>query len=169
MKSVEFTAHGPFDVPVESGATGRRFLLDEVWRNDPQLEALARRCGCYVFAVRGVKGIITPHYVGLTRKRFDREVFNRTNLPKYLSALSDHRRGRPVLFIIAHPHQAKINGTYIGEVENFLIQAGWARNPALQNKKGIHRPKWLIRGVIRSIGKPSQAARQLRSVMGIRK
>lgn len=61
MKSIEFTAHGPFDVPVEPRSAGRRYLLDGFWRTDPELEGLARRCGYCVFGIRSVKGNIVPH------------------------------------------------------------------------------------------------------------
>jgi len=167
MAHLEFTAHGPYKIPVERRS--RRLLLDGFWRKGSELEGLAERCGCYVFAIRSGGGII-PHYVGLSTTGFKREVFNPSNLRKYRDAMSDYDRGRPVLFLVAHPHRkGKISYSRIRDVENFLIQAGWARNPDLQNKKGIHRPKWVIGGVIRSVaGKPTMAARRLRAAMGIR-
>lgn len=105
----------------------------------------------------------------MTTKRFDREVFTRDNVRKYRNALRERRRGYPVLFVVAHPIRTQINTKNIAEVEDFLIQTASVRNPAVQNVKGIRRPKWLIRGVVRSArGKPTSAARRLRSTLSLR-
>jgi len=110
-----------------------------------------------------------PHYVGQATKSFAKETFNPSNLRKYYDALADYKRGRPVIFLVVHPKQkGKPHARRIAQVENFLIQAGWARNSTLQNVKGIHRPKWAIKGVVRgSIGKPTVAARVFRAVFGV--
>jgi hypothetical protein len=169
----EFAAHGPFRVRKElltdpPRRTIKGFWRDGFWKTDPELASLANRCGCYVFAVRRGKAI-TPHYLGLTTKRFDREVFNPANVRKYRNALRERRRGYPVLFIVAHPTRTQINTKNIAEVEDFLIQTASVRNPAVQNVKGVRRPKWLIRGIVRSTpGKPTWAARQLRSTLSLR-
>ena len=110
-----------------------------------------------------------PHYVGKATKSFAKETFNPSNLRKYYDALADYRSGRPVIFFVVHPkRKGKPHARRISQVENFLIQAGWARNRGLQNVKGIHRPKWAIEGVVRSsIGKPTRAARVFRTVFGV--
>jgi hypothetical protein len=168
VKVLEFGVHGPFRVAVETARAGPELLLDGFW-GEGTLATLRAHCGCYVFALRRVKGETVPQYVGLTRRRFDDEVFNRSNLVKYRNAMAKTKRGQPVLFLIVSPQgKGKVSRKYIGELENFLIQAGSARNPEFRNVKGVPRPKWLIRGVTgRRAGKPPTAARKLREAMGI--
>jgi hypothetical protein len=59
-----------------------------------------------------------------------------------------------------HPTQkGKPNKKQIGQIEDFLIQAGVAKNPNIQNVKGTSQPDWSIKGVVRgSAGKPSESA-----------
>lgn len=84
---------------------------------------------------------MVPHYVGLTRRRFDGEVFSRSNLRKYVRAHRANKTHRAVVFLVAHPRRkGKTNGKYIGELETFLIQAGSVENPEIQNTKGAPRP-----------------------------
>ena len=73
------------------------------------------------------------------------------------------------MFLITPPdRKGKVSKSYIGELESLLIQTASARNPDLQNWKGVDRPKWLIRGVTgRKPGKTTIAARKFRSAMGI--
>jgi hypothetical protein len=60
----------------------------------------------------------------------------------------------PVMFFVVHPDQkGKTNERQIEKIEQFLIQAGAAKNPGLQNVRGAYRPKWSIQGVVRSSGK----------------
>lgn len=159
--------HGPYKVPVERRPGGRVLRVKEFWKN-PKAAKYASACGCYVFAMSTGGGIL-PHYVGQATKSFAKEAFNPSNLRKYYDAMADYRKGRPVVFFVVHPRRkGKVNTRRIGQVENFLIQAGWARNRRLQNVKGIHRPKWAIKGVVRSgVGKPTQAARAFRAVFGV--
>jgi hypothetical protein len=74
-----------------------------------------------------------------------------------------------LLFLVTPPkRKGKLNRSYISELESFLIGAASARNPELQNWKGVDRPKWLIRGVTeRKPGKPPSAAQKFRDAMGI--
>lgn len=166
-KSLEFIVHGPFSIPTEDARSGRVLCLDGFW-DEGRLATLRAYCGCYVFALLKVKGEVIPQYIGLTKRRFDNEVFNRSNLVKYQQAMGNLARGRPTLFLIVPPHRkGKISRKYIGELEHFLIQAGSARNPDVRNVKGKPRPKWLIRGVTdRRPGKASVPAR-FREMMGI--
>ena len=169
MKTFEFVVHGPFDVPILCDDADGQLDRYEFWRGTGELRQLARQSGCYVFALESTKGNITPAYVGLTRRGFSKEVFNPSNLRKYCRALRDGRRRSPVLFLIVHPSaKGKLNRTYVGELETFLIQAGSAKNPEIRNTKGVARPKWRIRGVTgRRPGKQPIAATKLRSAMGI--
>jgi hypothetical protein len=74
------------------------------------------------------------------------------------------------MYFMVHPTQrGRPNTRQIAKVEDFLIQAGAARNPNLQNVKGAQQPKWSIKGVIRSAaGKRSDAATQVRTLFDIR-
>ncbi len=166
MKTFQFEVHGPFDVPLRCSGSRRRLDDDGFWHSDT-LNSLSAQSGCYVFALRSVKGNVVPEYVGLTRRGFAKEVFNPSNLKKYRRALSASPRHRPVLFLIAHPKRnGKLNRMYIGELETFLIQAASARNPEVKNTKGVFRPKWKIRGVTgRRPEKPPRAAAQFRAAM----
>jgi hypothetical protein len=45
------------------------------------------------------------------------------------------------MYFVVHPKQrGKTNAKQIAEIEDFLIQAGVAKNPDLQNVKGAQRP-----------------------------
>ena len=134
-----------------------------------ELERLSECCGCYVLALETVKHELTPCYVGLTRRTFRDEVFNRSNVLKYTASLASNKRHRLVMFLITPPdRKGKVSKSYIGELESFLIGAAQAQNPDLQNWKGVDRPKWLIRGVTdRTPGKATVAARKFRAAMGI--
>jgi hypothetical protein len=60
------------------------------------------------------------------------------------------------------------NEKHIAEIETFLIQAGIAKNPDLENIKGTQRPSWSIKGVIRSgVGKRSKVAVEFCSLFDI--
>ena len=155
----------PFKIPFDR--TGQGLELDGVWSDE--LERLSHCCGCYVLALKSVKHSLTPCYVGLTKRRFRDEVFNRSNLLKYRAAIAQNKRHRVVMFLITPPdRKGKVNQSYIGELESFLIGVASARNPELQNWKGVDRPKWLIRGVTgRTPIKPTVAAQKFRAAMGI--
>jgi hypothetical protein len=159
----DFVPYGPFDVEVDRPQS-------EFWAASRELRALGAQTGCYIFALQSPKGRIAPAYVGLTRRRFDGEVFNPSNVRKYARAQRAKKSHRPVIFLVVHPHRkGKTNGKYIGELETFLIQAGSAENPDIQNTKGVSRPKWRVRGVTgRDPGKPTSAARLLRKCLAIR-
>ena len=82
------------------------------------------------------------------------ETFNPTNKHKYRDGFSEYARGLPIMFFVAHPDQkGKTSEKKIEEIEQFLIQAGAAKNAGLQNVRGAQRPEWSIRGVVRSSGK----------------
>jgi len=58
----------------------------------------------------------------------------------------------------------------IRELEEYLIQSAVTRNPDLLNVQGTERANWGIAGVIRGPGgKPSQAARALKTTLGLTK
>ena len=144
-----FEVHGPFKVTYEKRKGGRTLVFDDFWSENADALYLAEECGCYVFAIRN-RGL-TPIYVGKATKTFEQETFNATNRHKYHNGFSEYGKGTPVMYFVVHPTQkGPTNRKYIAEIEDFLIQAGVATNPNLQNVKGTQRPGWSIKGVIRS-------------------
>jgi hypothetical protein len=71
---------------------------------------------------------------------------------------------------VVHPTRRGLpNYKEIGEIENFLIQAGITKNPNLQNVRGWQKPSWSIKGVIRSgAGKRNEAEDEFISLFDIR-
>ena len=144
-----FKIHGPFPLDYEKRKGGRTLVFDDFWSDESDAEYLADECGGYVSAIQN-KGL-TPIYVGKATKTFKQETFNPTNRHKYHDGFSEYAKGTPVLFFVVHPNQkGKVNGKQIAEIEDFLIQAGVARNPDIQNVRGAQAPKWSIQGLIRS-------------------
>jgi hypothetical protein len=103
------------------------------------------------------------------QKRSKQETFNDSNKSKYHRGFSSYAKGTPIMYFIVHPMQkGPTNGKEIREVEDFLIQAGAARNPNIENVKGTQQPKWSIKGVVRSrAGKRSAAEVQFGSLFDI--
>ena len=164
-----FAVHGPFPLTFENRPGGRILVFDDFWSADAQAGYLAAEKGCYVFAIRSKT--LTPIYVGKATKTFKQEAFNPTNKHKYHSGFSDYKKGTPLMYFVVHPKQkGKTNSKQIAEIEDFLIQAGVAKNPEIQNIKGTSKPDWSIKGVVRSTaGKPSAAEMDLAKVFDIRR
>jgi hypothetical protein len=74
------------------------------------------------------------------------------------------------MFFVVHPHvKGPIHRKHIRQIEDFLIQAGVAKNPNLQNLKGTQRPSWSIKGVVRKgVGKRSHAEVQFGKLFDLR-
>lgn len=163
-----FEVHGPFKVSFERRLGGRTLFFQGFWAADSDAAYLAGERGCYVFAVRSGGGE-TPLYVGRATRSFKQETFNPANRHKYHSGFSDYARGTPLIYFVVHPSQrGRTNTTEIKQIEVFLIQAGFVRNPHLQNVQGAQRPPWRVAGVIRSTrGRRSRPAVQFRSLFDI--
>lgn len=162
-----FEVYGPYEIPFEKRKGGRTLVFDNFWSEDSDAHLLAAERGCYVFAIRNKA--LTPIYVGKATRTFKQETFNPSNRHKYHNGFSDFARGKPVMYFVIHPTQkGQTNLKYISEIESFLIQAGVAKNPNIQNVKGAQQPKWSIKGVIRgTAGKRSVAEKELRSLFDI--
>lgn len=144
-----FEVHGPFDIDFEKRPGGRTLVFDGFWSEASDAFYLAEERGCYVFAIRN-KGL-TPLYVGKAGKTFRQETFNQANRHKYHNGFSEYGKGRPVMYFVVHPRQkGPTNARQIAEIEDFLIQAGVAKNPDIQNVRGAQKPEWSIKGVIRN-------------------
>jgi hypothetical protein len=161
-----FTVRGPFEIEYEKRKGGRVLLFDDFWDEDGNAADLAEERGCYVFALRN--RALTPIYVGKAPRSFKQETFNPANKHKYNNGFSDYGRGTPVMYFVVHPTQrGRANAKEIREIENFLIQAGFAKNSRLQNVKGTQQPSWSIKGVVRSSGRPKRVETQFRSLFDI--
>ncbi|WP_156443755.1 MULTISPECIES: hypothetical protein [Burkholderia] len=144
-----FEVHGPFNIEFEKRRGGRTLVFDGFWSENSDAIYLANECGCYVFAIRN-RGL-TPLYVGKAAKTFKQETFNQANRHKYHNGFSEYGKGTPVMYFVVHPHQkGPTNARQIAEIEDFLIQAGVAKNPSIQNVRGAQKPAWSIKGIIRS-------------------
>jgi len=162
----EFKVYGPFDVPTE----GKDELADDLnqfWRKE-RLQGIAKRRGCYVFALRAGKGY-TPWYVGKAAKNFKQECFGKHQQVKYHKALVRSKRGRPVMLLVAHPNgKGRVSETKISAVEKHLLRLGVMKNPRLLQKHGTKMDGWAIQGMIRSSrGQPSRSALVLRKVFRV--
>lgn len=143
-----FSVHGPFELDFEKRPGGRTLTFDGFWSEGSDAAYLAGERGCYVFAIRNRS--LTPIYVGKATKTFKQETFNPTNKHKYNNGFSDYAKGTPLMFFVVHPTQkGKTNSKQIAQIEDFLIQAGVAKNPDIQNVKGAGQPAWSIKGVVR--------------------
>ena len=167
-KKVTFEVHGPYEVATHPDS---RVITKEegteFFRGHPHL---SERRGAYVFGVRSGGGI-TPVYVGQAKRGYAQECFTADKGLKYTLGLAAYEKGTPVLFFVAVPRKkGPTNEKVIHDLEDFLIQNAKAKNPDLVNKRGAKEANWAISGVIRSgQGKPSEAARIFRSMMGFEK
>jgi hypothetical protein len=164
-----FEVHGPFKIDYEKRRGGRTLVFDEFWSKGAEASYLANQRGSYAFAIRN-RGL-TPIYVGKATKTFKQETFNTTNRHKYHNGFSEYAKGTPLMYFVVHPNQqGPTNSKQIAQIEDFLIQAGVAANPDLQNVKGTQQPSWSIKGVIRSgAGKRNKAAIEFASLFDIRR
>jgi hypothetical protein len=164
-----FEVHGPFKIDYEKRRGGRTLVFDAFWSKEAEANYLANERGSYVFAIRN-RGL-TPIYVGKAAKTFKQETFNATNRHKYSNGFSDYAKGTPLMYFVVHPSQkGPTNSKEISEIEGFLIQAGVAANPNLQNVKGAQQPNWSIKGVIRSgAGKRKKSEAQFGSMFDIQR
>ena len=169
MKLVIFEPYGPVIIPIERLPSAKLISEDlgDFWLEH---EDVSERPGCYVFGIRTGRAVI-PYYVGMTTDCFQNECFTDHKLNHYQWVIGEYSRGTPVMSFIVHPkRKGKTNIKAIKELENFLIQAGMAVNPALRNIIGRVEPRWGIKGVIRGgQGAPSAAAKEFGSMMGIGK
>jgi hypothetical protein len=168
MMATLFTVAGPYKVPVYQGKAGRTITDDNTTQFWKENSGLANQRGCYVFGIRASKGF-RPAYAGKATKNFKQEVFSHHKLTRYQQYLADVGKGTPVLFfVIAPKRKGAPNSKHIEQLEDFLIQAGVAANPAFLNIRGTKVEEWGIAGVLRGgKGKRSDSARDFIKLMKI--
>lgn len=165
MPISEYEVQGPLLVPVTKNPGGRvpdmESILD-LWQNDSAWRAIAKKKGCYVFALKAAKGY-KPIYVGKATRSFKQECFAPHKQVKLLNALSLQQRGHLYLFLLCGSR----NKAVVDNLETFLIQVGTERNEHLQNDRKRPVVIWSVTGVFNSKrGQPSSAAQKLRRVFG---
>src|SRR5665213_424981 len=132
------------------------------------VEAVAKKEGCYIFALRAAKGFC-PWYVGKATRSFKQEALGPHQLNHYNDVLFDGRKGTPVMFFVAPDGTKKsVPGATCGTIETFLIQSAYAENPQICNRQQTKIPDWTIKGVIRpDQGAPTNLEKAFRKMMGI--
>lgn len=163
---VDFSVHGPFEVPTYHGKAGRIVRAEEGRSFFETHPTWAKRRGCYVFAMRAGRGM-TPTYVGKATRTYGQECFTADKLGKCNQTLVDYERGTLIVFLVAAPAgRGRPAEKQIQLVEDFLIQVGVAANNELLNVEGTKQAGWALTGLIRSSrGRPSEAAKDFKSIM----
>lgn len=142
-----FEVLGPFWIP-----TQRRRLARTVTSAEARLfwaahAAVAKRRGCYVFAIRS-RGRLVPLYVGRATRSFRQEVLAPHKLAKLQLALVDHPDATPCVLLVAAPRRSGApNKAHLVELERFLIESAAEVNPGLLNVARPRPRSWAIDGL----------------------
>lgn len=129
--------------------------------------SLAKEKGCYLFGFRAARGS-KPVYIGKATKTFKQECFTDHKIKKYQQALANQKSGTAIMyFVCLKQTQGVVNKTAIDEAESYLIQAGLVANKKLLNDRKTKSQKWSISGVVRSRGKPSKSATEIKKCLNI--
>lgn len=162
-----FSVRGPFTVPVTKAKVGRGITKDDIaafWAKHPTME---KELGCYLFGFKAAKGS-KAIYVGKATKSFKQEVFAPHKLEIFRIGFSEQAKGIPILYFVCLGRtKGVVNKKAIDEAESFLIQTALAANKNLLNVKKTKVESWSIGGVVRSKGKPSAAAVDLRKCINL--
>ena len=171
-KRTELIVLGPYSIPYDGHAKGiskqiTRENAKSFWQQE-EVEQIAMKQGCYIFALKTGKGF-TPWYVGKTTKNFKQEALHPTKLNHYNEVIFKGRRGTPVVFLIAKPANLKtIPKKHLDDLERFLIQNAYYKNPEIKNKQNVSDPSWSITGVVRGgKGKASTNAKQFKCMLNL--
>lgn len=157
-----FSVKGPFDVPYSKFKVGRGITSSDIAEFWATHSTMATERGCYIFGFKASKGS-KPIYVGKATKSFKQEVFTDHKLKKYGQGFNNQAKGTPILFFVCLAKtKGVVNRTAIDEAESYLIQTGLAANKNLLNDKKTKVESWSIGGIVRSKGKPSASAGELR-------
>ena len=172
MTNTILEVYGPIEIPHEGQKTGSvkrisRVFGKEFWKQ-PEAKLLAKKQGCYIFAMRVGKGF-TPWYVGKAGKTFEQECFTDHKIGHYNEVLWSGKKGTPVMFFVAQPGTKKVVAKgIIRELEDYLIQCAVYKNPDLCNIRQTKTPEWGIAGVVRgNQGRRSAIAGTFNTMMGI--
>lgn len=162
-----FKVFGPFEMPTTKKKASKSIEKDNIEEFKKNNADLLSNRGCYIFAFRAAKGQ-KPIYVGKTNKSFAVEIFGDHKLKKYMSALADQKSGTAVFyFVVPQASKGPPNKVAIDQVETYLIQCGLVANKNLLNDRKTKQESWSISGIVRSTGKPSNAACSMKKCLKI--
>ncbi|PKN35946.1 MAG: hypothetical protein CVU61_00125 [Deltaproteobacteria bacterium HGW-Deltaproteobacteria-19] len=172
IKQTSLIVFGPYEIPHEKLAKGTSKQITKensksFW-DQQEVEQVAMKQGCYIFGLKVGKGF-TPWYVGKASKKFKQEALHQTKLTHYNEVIFKGRKGKPVMFFVAKPSNLKkIPSKQINDLEKFLIQSAYYKNPELKNKQNANQPDWGIVGVIRGgKGKATMNAYQFKRMLNL--
>jgi hypothetical protein len=172
LEQTDLIVLGPYSIPHEklSKGTSKQITKENAksfWEQEEVTQA-AMKQGCYIFALKAGKGF-TPWYVGKATKNFKQEALHQIKLTYYNEVIFKGKRGKPVIFLIAKPSNLKkIPSKQINDLEKFLIQSAYYKNPELKNKQNANQPGWGIAGVIRGgKGKACINAKQFKNMLNL--
>jgi hypothetical protein len=162
-----FSVAGPFEVLCQYERGGRIVTADAGPELFERVDSLDDAKGCYVFGIRSGGGTL-PWYVGKTASGFRWECFQPHKLNKYNEAIAKAGYGTPVLYFVVHPaNRGRPNRPAIDELEGFLIQAAYIRNPELLNRTRVEGRGWAIQGFGNGRGRPPRSAIELARALGV--
>jgi len=171
FKQTQLVVLGPYSIPYEKHdrGTSKQITKEKAksfWDQE-EVKQIAMKQGCYVFATKAGKGF-TPWYVGKATKSFKQEALQ-PKLTHYNEVIFKGKKGKPVIFFVARPSNLKkIPSKQINEVEKFLIQSAYYKNPGLKNKQNAKQHGWGIAGVIRGgKGKAPVNAKQFKNMLDL--
>ena len=173
---MNYEIFGGFEIPRKPGKPAVADTRDRqaFWKElDEAHPGLSSARGCYVFGIRAGRGIL-PWYVGKTCKQsFKGECFELHKLRHYDDAISDKKRGTPLLYLVARMTKSGRFATSappneVRFLEHMLIGMALQRNKFLKNiahttfLKGLHVPGLVNPGK----GPPRGAAAVFKRMVG---
>jgi hypothetical protein len=166
---IEFEILAPVVIPTQATRSGAKRIDPKDFWNIYSNDDFKNLPGCYVFCIKAAKGSL-PWYVGKTKnlRGYEGEIFSADKLNKYHSVLMDRSRGIPFFYFVAQNVNRGGNESAIFELETYLIQTAYERNPALINKQKLGKNSRVVRGCVGG-GKGTASGRSVsfRQIMGM--
>ena len=171
----KYNLFGEFEIPRADNGRVTNEVLRNFWEKpEKSKKGLATASGCYIFGIRAARGI-RPWYVGQATVTFKQECFTPDKRDRYDEVLANHRRGTPVLFLLARmtPKRGqflrRLGDRDADWVEKLLIQHCLSANAKLLNVQGAVLPtEVVIHGLLNTPrGKPSKGAQDLRRLLNL--
>jgi hypothetical protein len=169
--TIQLQVFGPIDIPCSNHASSSVKNITTVDRDNFMAELagldLAKKNGCYVFAMRAGRGFC-PWYVGKTNRRLIQECMAPLQITKYNEVLFSGIKGTPVMFFVCpEGKKNKIPNKVCLDIESFLIHQAALENPDLKNSHKVDA-QWVIRGAYGTgRGKGSAEDRKFCLMMGL--
>ncbi|MFV0607482.1 MAG: hypothetical protein ACK5NK_16765 [Niabella sp.] len=163
---LEFTCSKSLELPFLSIMNGKQTNNEALKKFVSQNKRTLNQCGCYIFYKKAGKGTI-PIYVGKTSISFEKEIFTSDKLKKIEKYFSKSVHKKIHIQFICYPKkQGKINNKKINELERYLIQESFKKNPEILNKHHASMSTWIIKDYHNpKQGRPSHEANILKSIL----